>query len=88
MIKIAASCRGLTFGLKYRYTPVSNYEVQHKVNPIIAVTIGSDHAELFDLHFRVHHLQLSFLKTLSRRLLRTSSDCCWVVPVTRDAPFR
>ena len=53
MRKIASSKTSLLLGLRYLYTPVSNYEIQNKVNPIVAVTLGTDKEKLLDLHFRV-----------------------------------
>jgi hypothetical protein len=53
MKKIIVSRTALQFALKYNYTPVSNYQIQNKVNPIVSVTFGTDSATLFDIHFRV-----------------------------------
>ncbi len=51
--KVVNNKSGLLLGLKYNYTPVSNYQIQNKVNPIISVTLGNDSHALFDIHFRV-----------------------------------
>jgi len=51
--KVVNNKSGLILGLKYNYTPVSNYKIQNKINPIVSVTLGNDGQTLFDLHFRV-----------------------------------
>jgi hypothetical protein len=75
MLRKFANCKnGLLLGLKYRYTPVSNYQIQSKVNPIVAVTLGNDKEKLLDIHFRVTHDLFSSSKTSSPGHLKTSSD--------------
>jgi hypothetical protein len=86
MRKIVASA-GLTLRLKHNYTPVSNFQIQNKTNPIVAVSIGSDREKLFDLHFRVPLAPISSSKTQSPALLKTSSVCCSALPPTKDVLF-
>lgn len=42
MRKLVNNANVLLVRQRYNYTPVSNYEVQKKTNPIISVTLGND----------------------------------------------
>ena len=48
MRKVINKTNQLLQKMKYNYTPVSNYEIQNKINPIIAVTVG-DQKSTIDL---------------------------------------
>lgn len=56
MIRKIANPSRLTQTLRYNYTPVSNYQLQNKINPVVSVTLGNEKETLFDLQFRVHYL--------------------------------
>ena len=75
MQKITKRTASLLLSLKYNYTPISNYEIQNKINPVIAISLGNQKNH-FDLHFRVRICLASFLKMLSLRPPRTLRDCC------------
>ena len=70
---VARRTSSLLMNMQYRYTPVSNFEIQKKVNPIIAVTLGYQ-KHVFDFHFRVYIVSFSSLKMLYPELLRISKD--------------
>ena len=72
MRTITQRATSLLLGLKYNYTPVSNYKLQNKVNPIIAITLGNSKQSL-DLHFRVSLSSFSSLKMLSPGPPKTSN---------------
>ena len=73
MRTITKRTTSLLLNLQYNYTPVSNFEIQNKVNPVVAITLGYQKHSL-DLHFRVTFLVSSSLKMLFPKPLRTSKD--------------
>ena len=75
MRTITKRTTSLLLQLQYKYTPVSNFEIQNKVNPIVAVTLGYQ-KHVLDLHFRVSIFQYSSSKMLCQELLRILRECC------------
>ena len=83
MRTITKKANTLLLALRYNYTPVSCYEIQNKVNPVVSVTLAHKQ-ESYQLQFRVHSSLGSSSKMLSLRPLKTSKDCFLELPITTE----
>lgn len=83
MRKLIGRKSGLLLRQKYNYVPVSNYEIQKKINPVIEVSIGDGSSKLFDLQFRVKLSTFSFSKIQSLARVRTLRGCSWELEAMR-----
>ena len=87
MNKVAQRFTTLTLNVRRAYTPVSNYEIQKKPNPVIAVNFTANNRPSFDLHFRVSSVTFSYSKTQFQRLLKTSNAFFWAQAAFRGDHF-
>jgi len=85
MRTITKRTTSLLVNLQYNYTPVSNFEIQNKVNPIVAITLGYQRHTL-DLHFRVRNIGCSSLKMLYPKPPKTSKGFSLGLPSLTEGP--
>jgi len=69
----------LLLSLRYNYTPVSNYEIQNKPNPVISICLANND-QAYNLQFRVCESLVSFSRMSFPEPQKISRDCFWALP--------